>query len=92
MEELFAKYGSIAEVNLSIDTTPRKPNGFRVVHDAKNRQCEAYSESDGSRLHSRMMHFPPGKAKDCQEHKLHEKIRNNKHPNLAHRRIGLSCF
>nr|XP_022906482.1 probable RNA-binding protein 19 [Onthophagus taurus] len=68
VQNLFAAYGPITEVNLPIDSTSRKMKGFGIVTFLlPEHAVKAYSELDGSILHGRMLHLLPGKAKDVQE-------------------------
>ncbi|KAI4470076.1 rna binding protein [Holotrichia oblita] len=65
IQELFSKFGPLAEVNLPIDTTTRKFKGFGIVTFVMPEHAvKAYTELDGSILQGRMLHLLPGMAKD----------------------------
>ncbi|KAK4872453.1 hypothetical protein RN001_014482 [Aquatica leii] len=71
IQERFAKYGPITEINLPIDPTTRKLKGFGfVTFLMPEHAVKAYSDLDGSIVHGRMLHLLPGKAKD--EEKVNE--------------------
>lgn len=68
IQEMFGKFGPIAELNLPIDTTTRTMKGFGVVTFVMPEHAvKAYCELDGKILHGRMLHLLPGKPKDEKE-------------------------
>ncbi|XP_050311762.1 probable RNA-binding protein 19 [Anthonomus grandis grandis] len=84
VEELFSKYGPIAEINLPIDSASRKPKGFGVVTFVMPEHAvKAYADLDGSVLHGRMMHLLPGKAKDLKEDEESKNPQNFKQKKLT---------
>lgn len=73
IQELFTKYGPLAEVNLPIDSTTRKPKGFGVVTFVMPEHAvKAYSELDGTIQQGRLLHLLPGKAKDNNDEQNEE--------------------
>ncbi|XP_076264018.1 putative RNA-binding protein 19 [Rhynchophorus ferrugineus] len=73
IEELFIKYGPLAEINLPVDSVTRKMKGFGVVtFMMPEHAVRAYSELDGSILQGRMLHLLPGKATDKDNENLED--------------------
>ncbi|XP_066148088.1 probable RNA-binding protein 19 [Euwallacea fornicatus] len=65
LEDLFSKYGTVAEINMPIDSVSKNPKGFATItFMLPEHAVKAYSELDGNILHGRMIHLLPGKAKD----------------------------
>lgn len=65
---LFEKYGPLAEVDLPVDKTTRKPKGFgTVTFLMPEHAVKAYVELDGSIFHGRMLHILPGKGKPSED-------------------------
>ncbi|XP_001807432.1 probable RNA-binding protein 19 [Tribolium castaneum] len=68
VENLFSKFGPLAEVNLPVDPTSKKIKGFgTVTFVMPEHAARAYGELDGSILHGRMVHLLPGKSKDVAD-------------------------
>lgn len=68
IQQLFEKYGPIAEVSLPIDTLTRKIKGFgTVTFVMPEHAVRAFSELDGSSFQGRLLHLIPGKSKNDDE-------------------------
>ncbi|XP_071445939.1 probable RNA-binding protein 19 [Hetaerina americana] len=71
VEELFAKYGPVVEVNVPVDWITRKPKGYgTVTFMIPEHAVKAFSELDGKVFHGRMLHLLPGKAKPEDDESL----------------------
>ncbi|XP_046390578.1 probable RNA-binding protein 19 [Ischnura elegans] len=71
VEQLFAKYGPLVEVNVPVDWMTRKPKGFgTITFMIPEHAVKAYSELDGKAFHGRMLHLLPGKAKPEEDESL----------------------
>ncbi|XP_061189659.1 probable RNA-binding protein 19 isoform X2 [Saccostrea echinata] len=71
LEELFGKFGPLAEVHLSIDTVTKKIRGYAfILFMMPEHAVRAYEQLDGSVFKGRMLHIIPGKEKldDDTEH------------------------
>lgn len=63
IQELFEKYGPIADCNLPIDPVTRKIKGFgTVTFVMPENAVSAFNELDGSIFHGRLLHLIPGKS------------------------------
>ncbi|KRT79377.1 RNA binding protein, partial [Oryctes borbonicus] len=79
VQNLFSKFGPLAEVNLPIDSVTRKLKGFGLVTFVMPEHAvKAYIELDGSILHGRMLHLLPGIAKETGDHTLRDDSTNYK--------------
>lgn len=68
LQEVFEKYGPVAEINVPIDSVTRKIKGFgTVVFMMPEHAVRAYNELNGTQFHGRMFHLIPGKSDDKQE-------------------------
>ncbi|XP_065936670.1 probable RNA-binding protein 19 isoform X2 [Magallana gigas] len=68
LEELFGKFGPIAEVHLSIDTVTKKIRGYAfILFMMPEHAVRAYEELDGTIFMGRMLHILPGKEKLDEE-------------------------
>lgn len=68
IENLFNKFGPLAEVNLPVDSVSKKIKGFgTITFVMPEHAVKAYGELDGSILHGRMLHLLPGKSKDVAD-------------------------
>ncbi|RZC31811.1 RNA-binding protein 19 [Asbolus verrucosus] len=84
IENLFKKFGPLAEVNLPIDSVTKKIKGFgTVVFVMPEHAVKAYGDLDGSVLHGRMLHLLPGKSKDVVENEIPEESSNYKKKKAA---------
>lgn len=64
LEELFGKFGPVAEVHLSIDTVTKKIRGYAfILFMMPEHAVRAYEELDGTIFMGRMLHILPGKEK-----------------------------
>ncbi|GJQ68534.1 hypothetical protein Trydic_g17103 [Trypoxylus dichotomus] len=79
IEDLFSKFGPLAEVNLPIDSVTRKLKGFGfVTFLMPEHAVKAYAELDGSVLHGRMLHLLPGIAKETDDQTFDDDSSNYK--------------
>ncbi|KAB0792737.1 hypothetical protein PPYR_14696 [Photinus pyralis] len=84
IQELFAKYGPITEVNLPIDSVTRKLKGFGfVTFLMPEHAVKAYTELDGSIVQGRMLHLLPGKAKADETDSKVDESTNYKQKKIA---------
>ncbi|XP_055383091.1 probable RNA-binding protein 19 [Condylostylus longicornis] len=75
IQNLFSKYGPIAEISLPIDPITRKIKGFgTVTYVMPEHAVLAFNELDGTTFHGRLLHLIPGKANDNMED--HENTEN----------------
>lgn len=73
LEELFGKFGPIAEVHLSIDTVTKKIRGYAfILFMMPEHAVRAYEELDGTIFMGRMLHILPGKEKLDEENEQKE--------------------
>ncbi|XP_054719338.1 probable RNA-binding protein 19 [Uloborus diversus] len=64
IEELFSKYGPIAEVNLPMDLYTKKAQGFAFVsYVFAEHAVKAFSELDGTVFQGRLLHLIPANLK-----------------------------
>ncbi|KAH9524247.1 putative RNA-binding protein 19 [Bulinus truncatus] len=65
LEEVFKKYGPIAEIVLPVDSLTKKVKGFaHVVFVFPEHALKAYTELDYTSLHGRLLHILPGRELD----------------------------
>uniref|UniRef100_A0A0B6ZN92 RRM domain-containing protein n=1 Tax=Arion vulgaris TaxID=1028688 RepID=A0A0B6ZN92_9EUPU len=68
LEEIFKKFGPLAEVTLPVDTLTKKVKGFaHVVFVFPEHALKAYTELDYTCLHGRLMHILPGRENNVEE-------------------------
>lgn len=68
LEELFQKYGPVAEVFLPVDSVTRQIKGFgTVAFVMPEHAVQAFNELDGSVFQGRLLHLMPAKVKDTEE-------------------------
>lgn len=71
LQQLFEKYGPIAEINLPIDISSRKIKGFgTVTFVMPEHALMAYNDLDGHIFQGRMLHLLPGKKEKDKEGEL----------------------
>ncbi|CAL1543363.1 unnamed protein product [Lymnaea stagnalis] len=62
LEEVFGKFGPLAEVTLPVDPLTKKVKGFaHVVFVFPEHALKAFTELDYTSLHGRLMHILPGR-------------------------------
>eukprot|EP01105_Mastigella_eilhardi_P019926 TRINITY_DN4713_c0_g1_i1.p1 TRINITY_DN4713_c0_g1~~TRINITY_DN4713_c0_g1_i1.p1 ORF type:complete len:808 (+),score=204.29 TRINITY_DN4713_c0_g1_i1:53-2425(+) len=63
LTKVFAKFGSVMEVHIPIDTNTKKPKGFGFVRfSAAADALKAYTGLDGSIVQGRLIHILPARA------------------------------
>ncbi|XP_062593216.1 probable RNA-binding protein 19 [Saccostrea cucullata] len=68
LEEVFGKFGPLAEVHLSIDTVTKKIRGYAfILFMMPEHAVRAYEQLDGTVFKGRMLHIIPGKEKLDEE-------------------------
>lgn len=68
LQELFGKYGPVADIHLPIDTVTRRIKGFgTVTYVMPENAVQAFSELDGSTFQGRLLHLIPGKSSEEDE-------------------------
>lgn len=75
IQNLFTKFGPLAEVILPIDRISRQLKGYGIVTFVMPEHAlNAYTALDGTILHGRMLHLLPARAKEGLEESLVEGI------------------
>lgn len=65
LQELFGKYGPVADIQLPIDTVTRRIKGFgTVTYVMPENAVQAFTELDGSTFQGRLLHLIPGKSSE----------------------------
>ncbi|BFZ04762.1 hypothetical protein BsWGS_07801 [Bradybaena similaris] len=68
LEEIFGKYGPLAEVNLPVDTLTKKVKGYaHIVFVFPEHALKAFTQLDYTSLHGRLLHILPGKENNIAE-------------------------
>ncbi|KAL5276299.1 RBM19 family protein [Megaselia abdita] len=68
LEQLFQKYGPVAEVNLPVDSVTRQIKGFgTVTFVMPEHGVQAFNELDGSIFQGRLLHLIPAKGRNTEE-------------------------
>uniref|UniRef100_T1HN71 RRM domain-containing protein n=1 Tax=Rhodnius prolixus TaxID=13249 RepID=T1HN71_RHOPR len=79
IQNLFTKFGPLAEVILPIDRISRQLKGYGIVTFVMPEHAlNAYTALDGTILHGRMLHLLPARAKEGLEESLVEEETNFK--------------
>ncbi|XP_013085618.2 probable RNA-binding protein 19 isoform X1 [Biomphalaria glabrata] len=67
LEEVFKKYGPLAEIDLPVDSLTKKVKGFaHIVFVFPEHALKAYTELDYTSLHGRLMHILPGRDLEAE--------------------------
>ncbi|XP_018800163.1 PREDICTED: probable RNA-binding protein 19 [Bactrocera latifrons] len=65
LQNLFEKFGPIAEINVPVDTITRQIKGFgTVTFVMPEHALQAFNKLDGTDFHGRLLHLIPGKSRD----------------------------
>uniref|UniRef100_A0A023FBD9 Putative rna-binding protein rrm superfamily n=2 Tax=Triatoma infestans TaxID=30076 RepID=A0A023FBD9_TRIIF len=79
IQNLFSKFGPLAEVILPVDRVSRQLKGYGIVTFVMPEHAlGAYTALDGTILHGRMLHLLPAKAKEILEKPIVEEGTNYK--------------